>query len=66
MNKLDGMDSADRDRLWPEVVFGFKDLSKRLKVRNRAFSVVNQFSFPCNLHVLVFLSVRLFNARSFS
>ncbi|CAM6095407.1 unnamed protein product [Calypogeia fissa] len=38
MNKLDGMDSADRERLWPEVVYGFKDLSKRLKLQDDAIA----------------------------
>jgi hypothetical protein len=33
MNKLEGMESGDRERLWPESVQGFKDLSRRLKVR---------------------------------
>jgi nuclear pore complex protein Nup54 len=33
MNKLEGMDSTDRERLWPELVHGFKDLSRRVKVR---------------------------------
>lgn len=32
MNKLECMDSADRERLWPEMVHGFKDLSRRMKV----------------------------------
>lgn len=32
MGKLEGMDSADRERLWPQLVQGFKDLSQRLKV----------------------------------
>jgi len=32
MAKLEGMDSADRERLWPQLVQGFKDLSNRLKV----------------------------------
>ncbi len=32
MNKLEGMDSTDRERLWPELVHGFKDLSRRVKV----------------------------------
>ena len=32
INKLEGMDSAERERLWPELVQGFKDLSRRLKV----------------------------------
>jgi len=33
MNKLEGMESGDRERLWPESVQGFKDLSRWLKVR---------------------------------
>lgn len=32
MGKLEGMESADRERLWPQLVQGFKDLSHRLKV----------------------------------
>ncbi|KAF7813612.1 nuclear pore complex protein NUP54 [Senna tora] len=31
MGKLEGMESADRERLWPQLVQGFKDLSQRLK-----------------------------------
>lgn len=34
INKLEGMDSAERERLWPELVQGFKDLSKRLKMQD--------------------------------
>ncbi|XP_010556161.1 PREDICTED: nuclear pore complex protein NUP54 [Tarenaya hassleriana] len=34
MSKLEGMDSADRERLWPQLVQGFKDLSQRLKVQD--------------------------------
>ena len=30
--KLEGMESKDRERLWPQLVHGFKDLSQRLKV----------------------------------
>jgi len=33
MGKLEGMESADRERLWPQQVQGFKDLSQRLKVK---------------------------------
>lgn len=33
MGKLEGMESADRERLWPQLVQGFKDLSQRLKVK---------------------------------
>lgn len=32
MSKLEGMESGDRERLWPQLVQGFKDLSQRLKV----------------------------------
>ncbi|CAN1313328.1 Nuclear pore complex protein NUP54 [Linum perenne] len=32
MGKLEGMESRDRERLWPQLVQGFKDLSDRLKV----------------------------------
>lgn len=32
MSKLEGMDSSERERLWPQLVQGFKDLSQRLKV----------------------------------
>ncbi|XP_057834877.2 nuclear pore complex protein NUP54 isoform X3 [Cryptomeria japonica] len=38
MNKLEGMESGDRERLWPESVQGFKDLSRRLKVLFKLFS----------------------------
>ncbi|KAL6129765.1 hypothetical protein ACLB2K_073114 [Fragaria x ananassa] len=31
MGKLEGLSSTDRERLWPELVQGFKDLSQRLK-----------------------------------
>ncbi|GBG85038.1 hypothetical protein CBR_g39502 [Chara braunii] len=36
MNKLEGMNPADRDRLWPELAQGFKDLSRRLKLQDEA------------------------------
>ncbi|KAG0586846.1 hypothetical protein KC19_2G122000 [Ceratodon purpureus] len=36
MNKLEGLDSMDRERLWPEMVHGFKDLSRRLKLQDEA------------------------------
>ncbi|PWA95225.1 hypothetical protein CTI12_AA018120 [Artemisia annua] len=32
MGKLEGMESSDRERLWPQLVKGFKDLSERLKI----------------------------------
>ncbi|AES72057.2 putative nucleoporin Nup54/Nup57/Nup44, nucleoporin Nup54, alpha-helical domain-containing protein [Medicago truncatula] len=34
MGKLEGMESADRERLWPQQVQGFKDLSQRLKLQD--------------------------------
>ncbi|XVE74795.1 hypothetical protein DITRI_Ditri12bG0047000 [Diplodiscus trichospermus] len=34
MAKLEGMESADRERLWPQLVHGFKDLSQRLKLQD--------------------------------
>ncbi|KMZ63037.1 Nuclear pore complex protein Nup54 [Zostera marina] len=34
MGKLEGMESADRERLWPQLVQGFKDLSHRLKLQD--------------------------------
>ncbi|KAJ4972996.1 hypothetical protein NE237_006170 [Protea cynaroides] len=36
MRKLEGMESADRERLWPQLVQGFKDLSLRLKLQDEA------------------------------
>ncbi|XP_077210019.1 nuclear pore complex protein [Tasmannia lanceolata] len=36
MGKLEGMESADRERLWPQLVQGFKDLSHRLKLQDEA------------------------------
>ncbi|XP_071929583.1 nuclear pore complex protein NUP54-like isoform X2 [Coffea arabica] len=33
MGKLEGMESSDRERLWPHLVQGFKDLSQRLKLQ---------------------------------
>lgn len=42
MGKLEGMDSTDRERLWPQLIQGFKDLSQRLKVL---------FEFGCKYHV---------------
>ncbi|KAK3223628.1 hypothetical protein Dsin_010653 [Dipteronia sinensis] len=34
MGKLEGMESTDRERLWPQLVQGFKDLSQRLKLQD--------------------------------
>ncbi|KAI3842425.1 hypothetical protein MKX03_035032 [Papaver bracteatum] len=34
MAKLEGMESADRERLWPQLVLSFKDLSVRLKLQD--------------------------------
>lgn len=48
MGKLEGMESSKRERLWPQLVHGFKDLSQRLKVdiihivRGNAVSIYDQ------------------------
>ncbi|KAJ0972624.1 hypothetical protein J5N97_020583 [Dioscorea zingiberensis] len=34
MAKLEGMEALDRERLWPQLVQGFKDLSNRLKLQD--------------------------------
>ncbi|XP_008222132.1 PREDICTED: nuclear pore complex protein NUP54 [Prunus mume] len=34
MGKLEGLESTDRERLWPQLVQGFKDLSQRLKLQD--------------------------------
>ncbi|KAL2519701.1 Nuclear pore complex protein [Abeliophyllum distichum] len=34
MGKLEGMESSNRERLWPQLVQGFKDLSSRLKLQD--------------------------------
>lgn len=34
MGKLEGMESSHRERLWPQLVQGFKDLSHRLKLQD--------------------------------
>lgn len=34
LGKLEGMESVDRERLWPQLVQGFKDLSNRLKLQD--------------------------------
>ncbi|KAF2292877.1 hypothetical protein GH714_029562 [Hevea brasiliensis] len=34
MAKLEGMESSDRERLWPQLIQGFKDLSHRLKLQD--------------------------------
>ncbi|KAK3124794.1 hypothetical protein QOZ80_7BG0593170 [Eleusine coracana subsp. coracana] len=38
MGKLECMDSADRERLWPQLVQGFKDLSSRLKLQDEVLA----------------------------
>lgn len=58
MAKLEGMHSTDRERLWPQLVQGFKDLSNRLKVfvvyfRHGAFWLEN----ICILLRVVFMSM---------
>lgn len=34
MGKLEGMESSNRERLWPQLIQGFKDLSQRLKLQD--------------------------------
>ncbi|KAJ3671891.1 hypothetical protein LUZ60_007970 [Juncus effusus] len=38
MRKLEGMESSDRERLWPQLVQGFKDLSIRLKLQDEVIA----------------------------
>lgn len=38
MGKLEGMDSLNRERLWPQLVQGFKDLSQRLKLQDEVLA----------------------------
>nr|XP_010929771.1 nuclear pore complex protein NUP54 [Elaeis guineensis] len=38
MGKLEGMDSLDRERLWPQLIQGFKDLSHRLKLQDEVLA----------------------------
>ncbi|KAJ4752027.1 Nuclear pore complex protein Nup54 [Rhynchospora pubera] len=38
MRKLEGMESSNRERLWPQLVQGFKDLSARLKLQDEVIS----------------------------
>ncbi|KAL8218854.1 hypothetical protein R6Q57_022227 [Mikania cordata] len=34
IGKLEGMETSNRERLWPQLVKGFKDLSERLKLQD--------------------------------
>ncbi|KAK1294887.1 hypothetical protein QJS10_CPA16g00986 [Acorus calamus] len=38
MGKLEGMESANRERLWPQLIWGFKDLSQRLKLQDEVLA----------------------------
>lgn len=38
LRHLQGMDASDRDRLWPEVVEGFRGLSNRLMLQDQAMA----------------------------
>ncbi|KAL9248519.1 Nuclear pore complex protein NUP54-like protein [Drosera capensis] len=38
MGKLEGMDSLNCERLWPQLVQGFKDLSQRLKLQDEVLA----------------------------
>lgn len=54
MAKLEGMESADRERLWPQLVQGFKDLSQRLKVFQFTAKCVSASRF-CVIHIFAYL-----------
>ncbi|GAB4829341.1 Nuclear pore complex protein Nup54 [Ancistrocladus abbreviatus] len=41
MGKLEGMDSSNRERLWPQLVQGFKDLSQRLKYHLSSLVIIS-------------------------
>ncbi|GAB2281568.1 hypothetical protein Dimus_016150, partial [Dionaea muscipula] len=73
MGKLKGMDSLNRDRLWPQFVQGFKDLSQRLKYRfdvSSSSSLQIEFygdfdgSFHKSLDLTMDLSLALLGVRS--
>ncbi|KAM0045722.1 hypothetical protein Hdeb2414_s0009g00307311 [Helianthus debilis subsp. tardiflorus] len=40
MGKLKGMEASNRERLWPQLVKGFNDLSERLKVSDINMSML--------------------------
>lgn len=42
INKLEGLEPGDRDKLWPEPVAGFKDLSNRLQLQDKAMAEDSQ------------------------
>lgn len=43
--KLEGMESSKRERLWPQLVQGFKDLSQRLKVHEVRLIFFSYFNY---------------------
>ncbi|MFS8030070.1 hypothetical protein Hanom_Chr17g01529781 [Helianthus anomalus] len=40
LGKLEGMEASNSERLWPQLVKGFKDLSERLKVSDINMSML--------------------------
>ncbi|KAH7519021.1 hypothetical protein JRO89_XSUnG0152000 [Xanthoceras sorbifolium] len=52
MGKLEGMDNTDRERLWPQLVQGFKDLSHRLKKLTCDIIVVVSVTFRIEIDIL--------------
>ncbi|KAJ0717720.1 putative nucleoporin nucleoporin alpha-helical domain-containing protein [Helianthus annuus] len=52
MGKLEGMEASNRERLWPQLVKGFKDLSERLKVSNINMSMLI-FRMQSTTYVLI-------------
>lgn len=57
--KLEGMESSKRERLWPQLMQGFKDLSQRLKVReiesDLSISYVKRVSAIINSLLIIFI-----------
>nr|KAJ0191227.1 hypothetical protein LSAT_V11C800448460 [Lactuca sativa] len=52
MGKLEGMESSNRERLWPQLVKGFKDLSERLKVYD-----ITTFLIKTNFKTFILLAI---------
>lgn len=66
MGKLEGMESADRERLWPQLVQGFKDLSDRLKVFKLGFVGLNVHLVSCGWYGFACVNPSLIIYFSFS
>lgn len=55
MGKIEGMESSNRERLWPHLVQGFKDLSQRLKVLHLRSYRLDKLSFGFLFVVILLL-----------